>query len=51
MIVKKAHAQKMIEYFRFIDTHPLWGLKQVDPRYYEKLDLRHLKEAESQGKR
>ena len=39
MIVKKAHAGKMMEYFRFIDTHPLWGLKQVDPRYYEKLDL------------
>ena len=39
MIVKKAHAEKMMEYFRFIDTHPLWGLKQVDPRYYEKLDL------------
>jgi hypothetical protein len=39
MIVKKSHAEEMLEYFQFIDTHPLWGLKQVDPRYYEKLDF------------
>ena len=30
MIVKKQRAKKMSEYFEFIDTHPLWGLKQID---------------------
>jgi len=38
MIVKKTRAEKMIECFQFIDTQPLWGLKQVDSSYYEKLD-------------
>jgi len=27
MIVKRERAKKMLEYFEFIDTHPLWGLK------------------------
>jgi len=53
MIVKKTRAQKMIEYFRFIDTHPLWGLKQVDSCYYEKLDSIYatLKKLNRKGKR
>ena len=38
LVVKKDRAQKMLEYFEFIDTHPLWGLKEVDPAYYEALD-------------
>jgi len=31
MIVKREHAKKMLEYFQFIDTHPLWGLNYVRP--------------------
>jgi len=47
-----AHAEKIMEYFRFIDTTPLWGLKQVDPRYYAKLDLIYaaLKKLNRKGK-
>ncbi len=42
MIVKKERARKMLEYFEFIDTHPLWGLREIDPRYYEMLDSYYL---------
>ena len=53
MIVKREHAKKMLEYFQFIDTHPLWGLKQVDPAYYDKLDsiYHELKTLNKKGKR
>lgn len=52
MIVKKSHAEGMLEYFQFIDTHPLWGLKQVNPSYYEKLDFIYntLKKLNRKGK-
>ncbi len=38
VIVKRERVKKMLEFFDFIDTHPLWGLKQVDPSYYKMLD-------------
>jgi len=38
MIVKREQAKKMLEYFEFIDMRPLWGLREVDPGYYDKLD-------------
>jgi len=52
MIVKRERAEKMLEYFHFIDTHPLWGLKQVDSGYYEKLDALYfvLKRLNKKGK-
>ena len=52
VVVKKSHTERMLEYFQFIDTHPLWGLKQVDPSYYEKLDSIYgiLKELNRKGK-
>jgi len=43
LIVKREHALKMLEYFEFIDVHPLWGVKHVDPSYYEMLDSLYLK--------
>jgi hypothetical protein len=42
MIVKKERAKKMLDYFEFIDAHPLWGLKQVDPSYYAVIDSFYL---------
>lgn len=42
MIVKRERAKKMLEYFEFIDTHPLWGLEQVGSSYYEMLDSFYL---------
>lgn len=42
IIVKRKQAEKMLEYFEFIDTHPLWGHKQVESSYYEILDSLYL---------
>jgi LAGLIDADG endonuclease len=52
MIVKKEQAKRMLEYFEFIDTHPLWGLRDVDPGYYGQLDSFYvvLKKLNKKGK-
>jgi hypothetical protein len=53
MIVKHTQTKNMLEYFEFIDTHPLWGLRQVDPTYYERLDSIYfeLKKLNRKGKK
>jgi len=53
LIVKRQQAEKMLEYFEFIDAHPLWGRKHVDPTYYEMLDSLYLglKRLNRKGKR
>ncbi len=38
MIIKRALAEKMMQYFAFVDQNPIYGLKEVPPEYYEKLD-------------
>ena len=38
LIIKKAQAQKLMEFFQFIDDNPLASLKEVPPDYYERLD-------------
>jgi hypothetical protein len=43
LIVKRERAQRMLEYFEFVDAHPLWGLKQIEPGYYEMLDSLYFK--------
>jgi len=52
MIVKRIRAERMLDYFRFIDTHPLWGLTQVEASYYEKIDsiYNRLKKLNRRGK-
>lgn len=52
LIVKREQAKTMLDYFEFIDTHPLWGLKSVHPSYYDSLDsiYRKLKELNKKGK-
>lgn len=52
LIVKREVAKQMLEYFRFIDTHPLWGLRSVDPAYYAAIDQMYgrLKERNRKGK-
>ncbi len=38
MVAKRAIAEKMLEYFRFIDANPIYGFKMVPEGYYERLD-------------
>jgi hypothetical protein len=38
LIVKRTTAEKMLEYFTFLDINPIYGWSQVPPGYYEKLD-------------
>jgi hypothetical protein len=50
MIVKRERAKKLLGYFEFIDAHPLWGLKQIDPGYHEILDSFYLALKKLNGK-
>ena len=38
MIVKRALAEKMVEFLVFIDQNSILGLRSVPASYYEKLD-------------
>jgi hypothetical protein len=38
LIVKRERAERMLEYFEFIDSHHLAARKPVNPDYYQQLD-------------
>lgn len=52
LIVKRAQAQKMLDFFIYIDDNRIYGLKEVPAGYYDKLDTmyRALKETNRKGR-
>jgi hypothetical protein len=53
MIIKRETAGKMLEYFQYIDEHPIHNKKKEVPKeYYEKLDLLYwtIKKMNEKGK-
>jgi len=42
LIVKRAQAEKVLEYFDFVTEHPIRNKKEVSSEYYERLDAIYL---------
>ncbi len=39
LIIKRAQAERMWEYLKYIESNPILGLREIPPGYYERLDL------------
>lgn len=42
LIIKRAQAETMLQFFSYIDQNPIYGNGKVEPSYYEKLDSLYL---------
>ncbi len=42
VVAKRAIAEKMLEYFAYIDANPVYGFRSVPAGYYQKLDVIYL---------